>query len=287
MMIPPKMEENLHKKDQRFAAIFTASVLCGMFVLCYFIVVWSPPDPPIPEYGMEVNFGVDEAGFEKVQNSQPAHQSTQEAKTAPQPAVDPTSQQVNVPEPIKSIQPLITPTEVFEKEAVVAEKVEKSQHEEKNQKEEKYPIKENPDTQAEGAKSSNTGKTPESQANNNGNVHGAVGDQGSKNGTMTSENFLKSQGGKGGSSLDMPGWRWLSKPQVKDNSPETGKIVFRVIIDDNGEVTSVSTEYCSVSKSVANLYENAIRRLQFEMTNVHADAPEETIGKITFIITSK
>ena len=50
------------KKDKRFSVIVSAIIHTGLIVLFIFLVAWRMPDPPIPEYGMELNMGFDDQG---------------------------------------------------------------------------------------------------------------------------------------------------------------------------------------------------------------------------------
>lgn len=50
------------KKDKRFSVIVSAIIHSGIIALFLVLVAWREPDPPIPEYGIELNLGFQEQG---------------------------------------------------------------------------------------------------------------------------------------------------------------------------------------------------------------------------------
>jgi stress response protein SCP2 len=131
------------------------------------------------------------------------------------------------------------------------------------------------------------GKNKDAGGNNNGNKPGTVGDMGNPNGDINADALLGNGGIGGGASLEMAGWVWDEKPIVQDKSSETGKIVFEIKIDEDGEVISVKNVYSTVSRSVANLYEKAVYDLSFSTTIDNAKRAAVTTGKIVFVLKSK
>lgn len=89
--------------------------------------------------------------------------------------------------------------------------------------------------------------------------------------------------GKGGATLNIPGWTWDSQPIVKDHSNEVGKITFEFKIDDLGYVISIKTLEKTVSSYVEKLYRDAVLNLTFKKID-NVQPQEETIGRITFIL---
>jgi len=92
-----------------------------------------------------------------------------------------------------------------------------------------------------------------------------------------------SSSGSKGSSLDMQGWVWDLEPNPVDNSRESGKIVFEIVVDYYGEIIGLRTLETTLSPAVENIYREEILKLTFSPTN--NDNPSElSKGKITFII---
>lgn len=318
------METEEERKQEERKIKIRAAILTGIFntaliVAVLYIVAWAPPDPPLPEYGIEVNFGLDDVGSGDIQNKAPANdnESFDKAKPnppaveeqvvpTPEPEPEPTPQPTPqpLPEPVEevveeAIEEVITPVEAESEVAV--EPVQEQPKEEPKPKPEpekveqpkpEQPKPEPPKTTEEKTETVNTetvlpssnGTANEDQANNNGNGD-QVGDQGNPQGDLNADALLGSASGGGGAALDMPGWKWDKSPNVVDSSVEVGKVVFEIRIDDEGEVISVKTIYRSVSKGVANVYQQAVLDLTF--TPETTAVKPITTGRITFVITSK
>ncbi len=92
-----------------------------------------------------------------------------------------------------------------------------------------------------------------------------------------------SSSGSKGSSLEMQGWVWDIEPNPLDNSRESGKIVFEIIVDYYGEIVGLKTLETTLSPNVENIYREEILKLTFSPTNNNNPA-ELSKGKITFLI---
>jgi protein TonB len=86
--------------------------------------------------------------------------------------------------------------------------------------------------------------------------------------------------------LNMSGWRWTSAPNVKDNSSESGKIVFKIIVDEEGTILSAIPVENQLSPAVTAVYKDAVMKLTLEKTSL-SKAAENSVGYITFIIRAK
>ncbi len=319
------METKEDKKEIERKIKIRAAILTGVFnalliVAILYIVAWAPPDPPLPEYGIEVNFGLDEIGSGDIQSKAPANdnESFDKAKPTPpaeevkptprlEPTPKPTPQPV--PEPVKetaeeAVEEVVTPIEAESEVAVepVQEKPKEKPTPKPEPEKVEKPLPEQPKPTTETPKTteekptekvntetilpSSTGTANEDQANNNGTgTQGEVGDQGNPQGNLNADALLGTASGGGGAALDMPGWKWDQSPDVVDQSTEIGKVVFEIKIDDEGEVVAVKTIYRSVSKIVANVYQQAVLDLTF--TPEATEVKPITTGRITFVITSK
>ena len=89
-----------------------------------------------------------------------------------------------------------------------------------------------------------------------------------------------------GANLDLTGWVWDFEPTPYDDSAESGKIVYRITIDDEGYILKIVAEVSTVSPTVEKYYRQAVERLTFSKTSGYRPAPTST-GKITFIIKTK
>jgi periplasmic protein TonB len=132
-------------------------------------------------------------------------------------------------------------------------------------------MKKNPN----GSKGSNgsTGTTAGVGGNNNGDgKKGEVGDQGKPEGTLDGGSLYgnKGKGGPGGggdgnsksaSSVSISGWKNKGPLNIpKDESSETGRIKFKVVIDETGDVVGISVLESSLSPSITNYYKEQIKK---------------------------
>lgn len=282
-------EEEKHKK---IGLIISLAIHGVLVLLCFFLLAWQAPDPPLPEYGVELNFGLDAAGSGEVQTTSPPGET--EAKEEPAPGEEaPKSappvqevQEVVAPEPVDNtpaVKTVETEAPVYEAPAPAKPAPKPTPKVENTAVKDDKPVT----SKEEGAKGKDgTGK--EAQANNNGDQPGKVGDQGSPEGKLDAKALYgTSGGGGGGSSLEMTGWMWDSPPSVKDNSNESGRIVFKVTVDDQGDVIDVSRIESTVSPAIAKIYENEVRRLTFSKTRDNTVPAPTSTGRITFIIKSR
>ncbi|GAB3500975.1 hypothetical protein GCM10027341_27090 [Spirosoma knui] len=88
------------------------------------------------------------------------------------------------------------------------------------------------------------------------------------------------------SAFDISGWMLASRPNVNDDSNATGKIVFRITVDSDGEIVRVQQMHSTISPPVAELYRKAVERLRLRPKGGQLPPPEST-GTITFIIKQK
>ena len=91
--------------------------------------------------------------------------------------------------------------------------------------------------------------------NNNGDDRSGVGDKGNPNGKIDAKGLYGTPGGTGsGVAFDVSGWSMSGRPNVNDDSDETGKIVFQLKVDQSGDIISVRQLQSTVSPTVADQY---------------------------------
>lgn len=126
--------------------------------------------------------------------------------------------------------------------------------------------------------------------NNNGDGKaGEVGDKGDPRGTLDGKSMMGKPGSGGGSGASiggLSGWnkRKLSLPN--DGSSETGKIVFKISVDDTGDVIGISVISSTVSPSVQNFYKNYIQQKLSSVLSPEGNPPKVSTGTITINILS-
>ncbi|HXA02668.1 MAG TPA: hypothetical protein VNW99_11810, partial [Cytophagaceae bacterium] len=256
------------EKSSRPQAIISAIVLHGLLLLLFVFFMMKVPDPPLRSLGgsgIELNYGTTDAGSGDLQTLNQANASDKNVESA---AADVTAASANTEESNQENKPqvedqttVITGTEDVNYE--VKQKEVKKSTEVSVNKTDKAP---NTKTATiDKAKTNGTNGTAKTiGGNNNGDQQGKTGDQGSKTGTVDSKALYGEEGnggpGKGGvgGNLDIAGWNWDDRPNIKDNSDESGRIVIGFKIDDQGEVIKVWKIENNLSPSVYKLYEDEV-----------------------------
>lgn len=294
------MSQQEEKKNKRTAAIVSAVIHSLLLLVFLFVMAWREPDPPLPEYGIELNFGLADVGSGEVQPEIEANESTLEEEAAPeeQSVQEAETEEEVVEEVETSVEPIVeeSSTNVQESPDVVAKEVEKVIEEPVVKEEEKEVVKkevvkkEEKKEEVIKPKDGADGKDGDSKAKqqaNQGDNTNEVGDKGDEKGTLDSRALYGKPGGGDGSALDMTGWIWDFKPRPNDKSTENGRIVFEIKIDDQGEILSVKTLERSVSPAVEKIYRSEVEKLTFSKTSDNSLVAPVSTGKITFVIKSK
>lgn len=261
----------------------------GVLILFLLMMAWRAPNPPFPEYGIELNFGLDNQGYGEVQPETPASESEASEQPAEEMVNDAEqTQEESVPEeiveateqPVAKTESPVVVTEV-KKETKPVPKVEEKPIEKKvtePAKEEKliaaYP--------ADGKK--DEGKTPA----NHGDNPNTVGDKGSKEGSLDAKALYGKQGGGGGGpALDLAGWDWdeIPRPAIPINESD-GKIEFEIKVDENGEIIGYRVLERSLSIDAEKACRDAISKLTFTK-KAGAVVPAVSVGKITFVVRTR
>ena len=307
-----KEEADSNRKAMIITIITNVLVLAAI----YFIVVWKPAVPPMPQFGMELNLGFTDAGSGNTQTTAPpsisevvrpeapapgdpapkptesaapvAQPETKTAKPAPSQSKTTYEAQSKAPSPIKAGE---KPTEI-KKESTSNTKATtpvkdpaKSEAEKTAQKAEEKP-KVDPRAIFGAGGTSGTGQQPTAGSNQGSTT--TSGDEGKPQGTVDGRSIMQSGQGNagpgGGVALDLAGWDFASKPNINDNvSSRSGRIVFKITIDDNGKIVqAIPLEY-NVSNDVLAYYRTVVNQLTFKRQSGNPSA-EYSTGKITFVI---
>jgi periplasmic protein TonB len=296
-------------QNKRIALISTVGIFATLFVLMFFIILWSPGNPPAFDGGgMELNFGMDNAGFGDVQPTTPvgddAEQEDASAKSEEQsaPQEEPTPAQktpdvtAKADDPIEDVKseeesPVTTTPAKKEvpKEPVKTKEVPKSDAPAVKKEEPKA----NPTTvynpTSKDASTKSTGDGKKGEAGNHGDQQGAKGDQGNPQGSLDKDALYGNPGkgnpnGPGGEGfgLNMAGWTWDSepkKPELTDN--ESGFVIFEITVDGQGEITNTRIIENTLSADAVKRCEAKIRERSFVRT-AGGKIPPESKGRVRF-----
>lgn len=286
-------ENENDKKSRRDGLIATIAFHGAIALVLILLVAWKAPNPPLPEYGIEINLGFADSGTGVIQPqtevgneglseettaqpepTQPQEQSAEENNTTPQEEVvtDETNP-VNVKEESKEVKEEVkkeTPKEVKptpkeEKKVVKEEAI--------------YTPKETADKTAEQKKGENLSQ---------GDDKNAAGDKGKPTGTLDpNASFSGLQGGGAGGSgdgLDLAGWTWDRKPNPVFPGDERGTIVYTIEVDQDGQITKLIPDRI-LSPETDRICRNEIRKITFTPTG--SNPPAVSRGKITIVVTAK
>jgi hypothetical protein len=289
---------NTNYSKYRIQGVTGSLVIHLLLLLILLFLGINLPNPPLSERGgggIELNYGTDLEGMGETQ-------AMEQLGTVNQNTIQP-NQEIAQPsnETFDNKAPLVSENEE-ESIAINDSKLMQkstSQNKEVEQKD-KVDTKNN---NTESSRNLSSINTKALMGANQGDKEGTIGYQGNAKGTLNAKalygDFGKgggSGGGEGGgvgtgrgdgASLDMAGWIWDFKPKVKDETNESGKIVFKIKINSEGEIVSVIPIEKSVSPELVKIYQDEVMKLTFTKTDNTASPPPYTEGKITFIIRSK
>jgi periplasmic protein TonB len=309
------------KKDKKMGMI-TSGVFHGLLLLLFLILVaWREPNPPLPEYGIELNLGFEDAGSGDNQSTEPAEVENTEEDTPDAEEItedveeeiieddpaeeivdpveeipDPVPVVVEKPveeDPIETTEEEVVETQVDPNEVKVEDKKEETTEEVKEEvvtppKEEKKEevVKPKPKPTVDkralmGGKK--TDSNTDAASKSEGTDANKVGNEGDPEGAVDQRGLMKG-GGAGGPVLDLTGWTWNTRPNPDDASQETGKIVFKITIDDRGQVLRVQLVESTVSAALVRVYQKEVERVSFKPLGSNARPAPTSEGNITFII---
>lgn len=304
------MTESHMTKDGGFnpqAFLISLVSYVAFLALLYFMTIsYQPPEEEMA-LGVDLNYGVDLVGTGSVQTLNQASESPdvremappKEAISKPVASVSkPLAKPITAPSNTKSVSktpPVITseaenapsmsdqPTKSAPTKTVVTS-----------------PAPTTPTRQVDGgslykggSKSATGGNgtvgTVAGKGGNNNGTGGGVGDMGDPRGTVDGKSLYGNPGAGGGSkgaTVSISGWRNKAISLPKDNSTETGKIVFRVTVDDTGDVVAIQVVESSVSPSVVSFYRNYLQTRLSSFLIAEGNPPPRSTGTITIQIRS-
>lgn len=282
--------ESQEKKNQRVGWLTSVGVHAALVLTLFFVMAWRAPDPPLPEYGIELNFGMDDQGSGDIQPEETAGDQGESATESPaesQPTESKKTQQETDPAQDKTSEPvaskLESPVSVKEekKAAETAKTPDKAVTE---------PEKETVVAKTESTEKKPTEDAKAGEAASHGDDASKPGDKGSKEGTLDAQALYGTPGGGGGGTgvnLQMTGWAWADKPEIPtlpDN--ENGKIVFEIECDDKGDITGITSVERTLSVRAEQLLMEMIRKNSLIRTS-GGKVPERSKGRMTFVLKTR
>ena len=100
-------------------------------------------------------------------------------------------------------------------------------------------------------------------------------------------NGIGDETGDGVGTYELTGRSMSNRPNIEDNSRETGKVVVQIVVDRNGKVIRATAGYKGSTTLHPTLLEKSRSGAMQARFSSRPDAPEEQYGTITFIFKFK
>jgi outer membrane biosynthesis protein TonB len=281
------MSDYAHKEKKNRIIGISVSVGLHILLLLLFLWVtaWKEPYPPLPEYGIELNMGIDNRGSG---NEPVSGQEAEEIEETPteeaEESVEEEIEETTESDANDVVEEVSEPAEEVVEEAVTNEDAPVKVEDTPTEKAKETPKQEKKEEKKEEPKANPNALFP-GENTSQGETNDKTGDQGNPEGELDADAMMGPQGGGSDSQLDMSGWKWVSPPKPNDPSQQNGKIVFEIRVDNNGEVIHVKPLEFSVSADVMKIYQDEVKKLSFYKTSGGKTAAQSK-GTITFLIRS-
>ena len=250
------MEE---KKPKIISAVITTIFMLLVVLICLSFG-YDPPDPPIPEEGVEVNLG--NSDFGSGDDPMPSAQSSAPSTPAPQNQVVTQNTESSTPMPTSARPTTSTSTKPAEPPPTETKPKE-------------------PEINKNALFTGRRNQGSNGSGDGSQGVTSGQGDQGKPGGTQSSNNYVGNGGGNGNFSL--VGRSSVSLPKPEYSSNNQGTVVVQIWVDRQGRV--IRAEYQPKGSNTSNGYlvEQAKAAAMRAKFNPDASAPEEQKGTITYI----
>ena len=257
------MQSNDENKYKIISAGSTL-LLIGLLMIVCLSFGYMPPDPPIPESGVEVSLGYSASAFGNSNQINNGGEVSRPATSATSAQNDLTTQSTE--------ESLSLP--------------DKAGQDSKNLKPDPQKTKTTEDNTKQVAINSNAiykGSKKGEQGGNRGNKEGE-GSMGEETGNPNATGYAGNGGTGGGNG---PGWSLIGRhaeklPEPEYKSPDEGKIVITVQVDRNGHVVSAENSRGSTIKDQA-LVNQAIKAALKSKFSASETAKEKQKGTITYV----
>ncbi|MCY7356878.1 MAG: hypothetical protein LH609_05305 [Rudanella sp.] len=306
-----------NETQARTMAFAGASGISLLVLIILFVITLSNsiPQPPPIEF-VEVNFGTDNVGSGKIQTYNKPSDSkkvldVKKAEDRPNPKVMTTNRVEKSPvRPVPKVQETKVSKTIAEK-PIIASRTESpvsvpERKAEPKKTETSKPVEAPPRGEAEGRTSvkkvetvdpnalykrssgggganGTVGRESGTGANNNGDDKSGVGDKGNPDGKIDAKEYYGKPGGTG-VAFNVAGWSIGNKSIDKDASDESGKIVFRIKVDQSGSIVAVNVVETQVGPSVTDFYRRQISRLRPQPKS--SVVPEISTGTVVINVRS-
>ncbi len=308
-----KKSNRIEKKSALITLILQIVLLCGF----YFVIAWKEPNPPIPQYGIELGFGTftdnDEAKSNQInelptENDQIIKEETDNDDLTPDEAIDSQENLESIDETQNEIidQKIGTNQTISSSESTVREEDETIAIPEESEQTVKAVERVTQIEEDTKSKDSTTEKlikkeyiVSENSSLDDSESESQVKKDQTNPETVSSKqineideralykaNSGSKQGVNEGPELQISGWKWgTQKPRPMDTSDEiVGKVICNIRVDSDGYISAQLDSY-TTPPSVAISYKNSLDGLQLEVKDQGVTLG--SIGKVIFILKPK
>ncbi len=280
------------EEHRREALGITAAVVVLLALICFFLK-FSGPNPPLEAMGgdgVELNYGIDEAGSGDIQTLATANASQNREDSRP-----PAAQPNPTPQPAQPRVEASAPAQPAAQEKVITSEAEDAGAtvppvEKAAPKPAPEVVRETPKPReqprtlytpkgsASGAAGGNgvNGTSSAPTGNSNGDRPGTVGDQGDPRGSLNAKALYGEPGSGGsgarpgaggGSGLEMSGWAVDNVPDIPKIDDNPGEARFRLVINNDGDVISVTKVSGNLSPEQTQAVRDALQKATFRNLN--------------------
>lgn len=271
----------LKKQEQqrKWIGYGTTAVVHALLVLLLWWAMLHPPDPPMEYGGMELSMAL----------GQPDMGGPSEVPVAEPTPVEP------IPEPVTEEQQTVT--QDVEEVPVTAKKIETPKKTEVKKPVEK-PIQpvEKPRVADQRAMFKKSTTAAAQGGSGDGDIPGNEGrPDGVEGGSPDGNGIGNGLGGTGGGtgmgdglgSFDLKGRKLARRPDITDNSRETGTVVVGITVDRNGNVIKAEPGIRGTTNLTKVLLEKAKQGALDARFSPRSDGPDEQYGTMTFVFKYK
>ncbi len=244
------------QKNKVVSGALTALIMGVVVVICVSFG-YNPPNPPIPEEGVEVNLGNSDFGL----GSDPTPEASSAASQYVPPAASERISTQNT-EPTTSLNASQQTGSVTNPNAEIQPKEENKQPE-------------------INSRALFTGKRNNSQSGGSEGVAGGEGNQGKAGGDPNSKRY-DGQPGNGGAGFSLAGRKAVALPVPSYNNNRQGKIIVKIWVDRNGSVIKAEAPERGSSITETGMVEQAKSTALKAKFTAKTDAPETQVGTITY-----
>jgi protein TonB len=279
-MLNTAYNEQQEEKKHKVRGIITSVIVHALLLLLLWLFGLPYLDPPPPDSGILVNFGLTETGS----GDQPSEVLEEANEVSPSEVTPtPSSSQQEINEVLTQEEEITAPIvkkEDPKKEVKKETPVVKETKTELVKETKEEPKKEEPTVDK---RALFTGKKSTNNNPNNQGQAGGSGDQGKPWGDPSSNNYGDGKGkGTSGIGYDLGGRKHRDLPRPNDNSQATGIVVIKIRVDQSGNVAEASYQAKGSTTTDNALVQAAIAAARKAKFDPDSKAPEVQFGSITY-----